>query len=274
MLIRAAPIYREAEELAVERLGDRAADRGLADAWRADEAHDLPLRRADERADGDELEDALLDVFEPVVVFGEDAVCVAQVVVLLRVHPPWERGEPVEVVARHVELGGGGLEQLELGELLVDRLGRVGGDSLLGDPLGELGEERLFVVLLQPELLLDVLELLHQHVLALIGRELVLHLPRDLRLELRELELLLEEEQRLLDPLRQVERREHLLQLLRGAPRPQTPATGEGRRPRPLSTVHGPRSTATVHGHGHRPRSTATAQPSNRRQAASEAEVG
>ena len=35
---------REAHELAVERARDRAAERGLADAGRADEAEDRPLR--------------------------------------------------------------------------------------------------------------------------------------------------------------------------------------------------------------------------------------
>jgi hypothetical protein len=43
----------------------------LADAGRTDEAHDLALRRALERADRNELEDALLDVLEAVVVLGE-----------------------------------------------------------------------------------------------------------------------------------------------------------------------------------------------------------
>lgn len=50
----------EAEELAVQRARDAAADRRLADAGGADEAHDLAVHGALEAADGNELEDAVM----------------------------------------------------------------------------------------------------------------------------------------------------------------------------------------------------------------------
>ena len=63
---------RQAHELAVHRARDRLGERGLADARRADERENRRLRLLDQRAHGEELEDALLDLLEPVVVFVED----------------------------------------------------------------------------------------------------------------------------------------------------------------------------------------------------------
>jgi hypothetical protein len=50
------------------------------------------------------------------------------------------------------------------------------------------------------------------HVPPLVGAHLVLHVLADLGLELGELELFLEQQQRLLDPAHDIERAEHLLQ--------------------------------------------------------------
>ena len=72
---------RDAHELAAHRPGDGLAEAGLADAWRADEREDgarLPSRRRRsvgcrragraQLADGEELDDAVLDLVEAVVV--------------------------------------------------------------------------------------------------------------------------------------------------------------------------------------------------------------
>src|SRR5690606_42163972 len=50
---------RHAHELAAGRLGDRLAQRGLADARRTDEAEDRALERAGTRLHGQILKDAL-----------------------------------------------------------------------------------------------------------------------------------------------------------------------------------------------------------------------
>ena len=64
---------RDADELAVERAGDGAAERGLADAGRSDEAEDRALHLLSAQlAHGEVLEDALLDLLEVVVVLVED----------------------------------------------------------------------------------------------------------------------------------------------------------------------------------------------------------
>jgi hypothetical protein len=59
---------RHADELAAGRLGDRLAERGLADARRADEAEDRALELAGARLHREVLDDALLDLLEAVVV--------------------------------------------------------------------------------------------------------------------------------------------------------------------------------------------------------------
>ena len=65
----------DALELAAQRARDRLAQRRLADAGRADEAEDRAARdvlAAVELAHGEELEDAVLDLLEAVVVLVED----------------------------------------------------------------------------------------------------------------------------------------------------------------------------------------------------------
>ena len=63
---------RDADELAPERARDAAAERRLADAGRPDEAEDRALLVLLQLADGEVLEDALLDLLEAVVVLVED----------------------------------------------------------------------------------------------------------------------------------------------------------------------------------------------------------
>ena len=62
----------EAEEFAAQRLGDGTADRGLADPRRTDEQHDGTADLALVGADGQELDDPLLDVVEPLMVAVQD----------------------------------------------------------------------------------------------------------------------------------------------------------------------------------------------------------
>src|SRR5207302_8197690 len=81
---------RHAHELAPERAGDRLADRGLPGPGRADQGEDragaLVLRNPSllaELADGQVLDDPLLDVLEPGVVGVEQLARVRRVEPLL-----------------------------------------------------------------------------------------------------------------------------------------------------------------------------------------------
>ena len=70
---------RDAHELATQRPGDRAAEAGLPHAGRADETEDRPFRRFGQLPDGEKLEDAFLDLSQPMVIFIENSFCRAQV---------------------------------------------------------------------------------------------------------------------------------------------------------------------------------------------------
>ena len=167
---------RHADELAAGGLGDGHAERGLADARRPDEAEDGALGILDELADGEEFEDAVLDLFQAVVVFVEDLFGVVDGADFLGLLLPRHGEQPVEVVARDGGLGGHGRHGFELLELLDglfdDVLGHAGGLDLLLQ-LVELG---LFAA---AELLLDGLDLLVEVVLFLRA----LHLALDARLD-------------------------------------------------------------------------------------------
>ena len=98
--------HRDALELAAHRLGDRAAQRGLADAGRSDEAEDRGARVRLQLAHGEELEDAVLHGLDVVVVAVERLARVLQVEVVLGLLRPRQRREPLEVGADHAVLGG------------------------------------------------------------------------------------------------------------------------------------------------------------------------
>ena len=98
---------RHAHELAAERLGDRARQRGLADAGRADEAEDRPLHVRVQLADGQVLEDAVLRLLEAGVVGVEHALRLRQVDHFVGPLAPRQRDEPVEIGARDRVFGGG-----------------------------------------------------------------------------------------------------------------------------------------------------------------------
>jgi hypothetical protein len=78
----------EAVELASQCVGDRAADRGFADPGRAHQQQDRPGDGLLQRADGEELDDAVLDVLEAVVVAVEDAPRLAEIELVLGMDAP------------------------------------------------------------------------------------------------------------------------------------------------------------------------------------------
>ncbi len=202
---------RQADELAPQRAGDGAAERGLADARRADEAEDRALALGVELAHRQVLEDALLDLLEVVVVLVEDRAGVFQVEVVLAVQAPGQTGQPVEIGSRDRALGAVGVTPLEPADLPLDLLESLLGEVPLARPLavaGDLGRQ-LFAL---AELVLDRLELLAEEELALALVHLAARLHRDLLLHGQQLDLA---QQQLADSFQPRERRRGLEDPLR-----------------------------------------------------------
>ena len=104
---------RDPLELAAERAGDRAAEAGLADPGRADEAEDRAGRVRVQLAHREVLEDPVLDLLEVVVVGVEDLAGVADVEVVLGLDRPRQLDEPLEIGADDAVLGGRRRQLLE-----------------------------------------------------------------------------------------------------------------------------------------------------------------
>src|SRR5829696_1888983 len=179
----------DALELAAHRAGDRAPEGRLADAGRPDEAQDRgPATLVRELADREELEDAILDLVDVVVVRVEHLARVREVEVVVGRAAPGQRRDPLEPGPDHAVLGRGGRELLEPRELTVGLLAHELGQRQLRELLPQLLHLGLRRVAL-PELLLDRLELLAQVVLALGLVHLGLDLRVDTRADLDDLEL-------------------------------------------------------------------------------------
>jgi hypothetical protein len=130
------------------------------------------------RADGEELEDALLDLLEPVVILVEDLLGALQVAALAVFLCHGHRDQPVEVVARDGRLGDiGGIASRRFSSwigLLLDVLRHLG----LFDLLLQL-VDLVALLVLAAQFLLDRLHLLVEVVLLLR----LLHLLLDARLD-------------------------------------------------------------------------------------------
>jgi hypothetical protein len=92
---------RHAHELAAGRLGDRLAERGLADTGRADKAEDRAGQLVGAVLHREILDDALLDLLKPIVIVVENILRLRQVLLDLRLLVPRDREQPVEIVAHH-----------------------------------------------------------------------------------------------------------------------------------------------------------------------------
>ena len=163
---------RHPDELAIERARDRLADRGLARAGRPDQREDraralvlLDPALLAQLADGEVLDDAVLDVLQPVVVGVEDLTSVLRVEALLRRLAPRHGEEPVEVRADHLRLGALLAHALEARELSLSLLANVLGQVELLELLPVLLDHGSVVV---AELLADRVHLAPQDVLALL----------------------------------------------------------------------------------------------------------
>ncbi len=180
---------RDAHEGAIHRAGDRLPERGLADAWRADEAEDRPLHVALQLPHGQVLDDALLDLVEIVVILVEHAARLARIEAVFGRDAPRDLEDPLDVRAQHLVLGRRLRHPLEALEFtrgrLPDGVGKLGLVDALAEVAG-VGGVRL------AEFVLDRLELLAQVVLPLRVAHLLLRLRLDLALELEQRDLALQ----------------------------------------------------------------------------------
>src|SRR6516225_1054613 len=126
---------RGSHEVAAGRLRDRLAERGLADARRTDQAQDRPGQLVGALLDGKIFDDALFDLLKPGMVAVEDLLGVDEILVEPRLLIPWDRQQPVEVVAHDGAFRGHRRylpEPLELVGRLVSRLLRKSPGSPAG----------------------------------------------------------------------------------------------------------------------------------------------
>jgi len=191
----------DAHELAAQRAGDGAAERGLARARRADEAQDGTAQIVGgDATDGDVLQDAVLDLLQPVVVGVEHGGGVGHVEIVGRLLHPRQVENPVDIGAddadlrRHWRHGRQPREFLfRLGPHVFRQvLGRHGGAQLVQ----LLGEDVQFA-----QLALDDAHLLAQEVLAVGAIDLLLHLALDFVLKLQYVQLLGQQDADHLEPL-------------------------------------------------------------------------
>ncbi len=178
----------DALELAAHGLGDAVAQARLADAGRADEAEDRPVQVGLELAHREELEDAVLDLLEVVVVAVEDPAGVGHVEIVVAAHVPRQRDDPVQVGADHGVLGALRRDVGEPVELPAGGLVGLFRELEIVDLLAQLGDLGFLLVALA-ELLLDGAHLLAQEVLTLPLVDLAAHVALDLGAQLEHVEL-------------------------------------------------------------------------------------
>ena len=192
------PSERGADEVSPHGPGNGAAQGGLPDAGRSDEAEDGPLGTLCEFADGQVLKDSLLDLFEIVVVLVEDLLRLLDVDVVFTGCGPREGEHCVEVGTDQVAFRGFRAHLGQPGKLSLHFLERLFRKHKPRELL-PVGLD-LFVHLPGfTQLLLDGLHLLAEVVFLLQGIDLLLGLRGDLLLHLEQLHLFEEE---LVDPLK------------------------------------------------------------------------
>src|SRR5213082_3099872 len=124
---------RQAHKFASERPRDRAPQRRLAGTRRSYEAKDWTLAVILEFAHREELEDALLNLDEVVVIFVEDLARVGDIEIVLGRNAPGQADQPIEIRPNNSVLRRLGRNHLEAIQLLVGRLARLLGHLRLFD---------------------------------------------------------------------------------------------------------------------------------------------
>ena len=130
---------RHAHELTPGRLRDRLAERGLADAGRADQAQDRSGQLVGARLHREILDDAVLDLLEPVVVVVQHGLRRLEILLDLGLLVPRDRQQPVEIVAHDRRFRGHRRHLAQLLQLVLRLLPRFLGKLGLGNLLFQIG---------------------------------------------------------------------------------------------------------------------------------------
>ena len=195
---------RLAHEFAPRGLGDRATERGLADARWADEAQDRPLQLVGARLHGQIFDDPVLDLFQREMILVEDVLRLLEVVLDLALLAPGQTQQHVEIVAHDRGFGRHGLHRLELLELRRGLGARFLAELGLGNLLGQFGEFVAFLAFAIAQFALDRLQLLVEIIFALGLLHLPLHAAANLLLHLQHAKLALHEGEDHFQPLDRV----------------------------------------------------------------------
>jgi len=156
----------DAGELPAEGIGDAAAQGGLADTGRADQAEDRPLELLAAFDDRQELEQAVLDFDQAEMLVVENPLGLGEVNFVFGFLFPGQGQNPINVVPRDRVFGGGGGHLLEAVQFLVGDVAGFGGEGGLLDAFAERAHlARVGVAFAQ--LTLDGAELLAKEEIAL-----------------------------------------------------------------------------------------------------------
>src|ERR1039458_2858593 len=162
--------HGDAREFAAEGAGDGAAERSFADAGRPDEAQDGAFQHGPQLQHGQVVQDALLHLFQVVVIFVQDGGGAFHIDMRAGGDGPRQAGHPFEISAGHSVFGRGGRHARQPFELAqgfdLDGFGHAGGFEF-GAQLFDIAVG----VVAFAEFLLDGLELLAQVELALVLRQ-------------------------------------------------------------------------------------------------------
>ncbi len=203
----------EAVERPAEGFGDGFANAGFTHTRRADQQHDRAADLAFVRTDGEEFEDAVLDVVQTRVVLVEDFACVLEVEFVLAVHAPRYRGCPVQIIARNRVLRRAGFEDRQFVSFFFEAFLHLRRQGFAFEALLELFEVGAAVVLGQAKFLLDDLELLLEKEFALMLADLAVNFCRNLLLQARDFNFLAQHRQDFFHALEHRHAVEHFLQL-------------------------------------------------------------
>ncbi|RMS15976.1 hypothetical protein ALP75_203696 [Pseudomonas syringae pv. actinidiae] len=138
---------------------------------------------------------------------------VLEVQLVSAIDTPRQRTGPVQIITRHGVFRRAGFQHLEFVDLLVELLARLWWQGLAFQALLELLDVGAAVVLAQPQLLLNDLELFFKEELTLMLADLAVHLGRDLFLQTCDFDFLAQHRQDFLHAPEHRHTVEHFLQL-------------------------------------------------------------
>lgn len=190
---------RDAHILAVGRARDRFGNGAFADAGRADKTDDLPVELGRELLDGHKFQNAVLDLAQTVVVLVENLRGLLNVQPVSGAPAPGQFKAGFDIIADHGRFGRTERHPRQLGVLLVQPFGHLGGQLRFFDP-------RIILVALlvarfvDVQFALDGLELLAEIDFALAALEVIANLGLNRAFQLDEVDLTAENAEQRLQP--------------------------------------------------------------------------